>query len=99
MIWKYKSYGSLSIDELYQILRVRQEVFVIEQDCNYLDADNLDKYSVHLLCYKKNILIAYMRIYFNADNVNEISFGRCNEITDSEGFTIADIVEVLPHSN
>lgn len=31
--------------------------------------------------------------------INEISFGRCNEITDSEGFTIADIVEVLPHSN
>ena len=31
--------------------------------------------------------------------INEISFGRCNEITDNEGFTIADIVEVLPHSN
>ena len=31
--------------------------------------------------------------------IHEISYGRCNEITDSQGFTIADIVEVLPHSN
>ena len=76
MIWKCKTYGSLSIDELYQILRVRQEVFVIEQDCNYLDADNLDKYSVHLLCYKKDILIAYVRIYTNPNNSSEVSFGR-----------------------
>ena len=76
MIWKCKNYSSLSTDELYQILRIRQEVFVIEQDCNYLDADNLDQDSAHLLCYKQDVLISYMRIYFNADNVNEISFGR-----------------------
>jgi len=76
MIWKCKNYSALSTDELYQILRIRQEVFVIEQDCNYLDADNLDKESEHLLCYKQDVLIAYMRIYLNADNVNEISFGR-----------------------
>ena len=76
MIWKCKSYSSLSIDELYQILRIRQEVFIIEQDCNYLDADDLDKYSDHLLCYKQDLLIAYMRIYNNPDNLNELSFGR-----------------------
>ena len=76
MIWKCKSYNSLSIDELYQILRIRQEVFVIEQDCNYLDADNLDKDSNHLLCYKQDVLIAYMRIYINPDNLSEVSFGR-----------------------
>lgn len=76
MIWKCKNYSSLSIDELYQILRIRQEVFVIEQDCNYLDADNLDKDSDHLLCYKQDVLIAYMRIYINPNNVNKLSFGR-----------------------
>lgn len=76
MIWKCITYDNLSIDELYQILRIRQEVFIIEQDCNYLDADNLDKDSQHVLCYNHDELIAYMRIYTKPHNLTQISFGR-----------------------
>ena len=76
IIWKWKTYDALSIDELYQILKIRQEVFIIEQDCNYLDADNLDQVSQHLLAYKDNQLIAYMRIYPNPNNPKCLSFGR-----------------------
>jgi len=76
MIWKCKAYDLLSVDELYQILKIRQEVFIIEQDCNYLDADGLDQYSQHLLCYKQAELIGYMRIYIKPDNLTHISFGR-----------------------
>lgn len=44
-----KPYYDLSLDELYEILRARQEVFVVEQNCPYQDADGKDKYAHHLL--------------------------------------------------
>ena len=76
IIWKMKYYNELSTDLLYQILKVRQEVFVIEQQCNYLDADDFDQFSYHLMGFKKNKLVAYMRIV-NAGHIYEnISFGR-----------------------
>ena len=53
IIWKMKYYNELSTDLLYQILKVRQEVFVVEQQCNYLDADEFDQFSYHLMGLKK----------------------------------------------
>ena len=41
---------NLSTDELYEMLRLRAEVFVVEQDCSYQDLDNNDQLSHHLLC-------------------------------------------------
>ncbi len=61
---------------LYMILRIRQEVFIIEQNCHYLDADGVDQKSYHLLGFSDNILVSYMRIV-NSDSLSEqISFGR-----------------------
>ena len=58
------------------ILRIRQEVFIIEQNCNYLDADGVDQKSHHLLGFSDNILVSYMRIV-NSDPLSKhISFGR-----------------------
>ena len=74
--WFHKEYEDLSRDELYNILRLRQEVFIIEQHCNYLDADNYDIKSSHLMAYKENQLIAYMRIVPAGAIYLNISFGR-----------------------
>ena len=74
--WVHKYYNNLLRDELYEILRLRQEVFIIEQNCNYLDADNYDKQSLHLMGYKKNQLIAYMRILPEKVLYLNTSFGR-----------------------
>ena len=76
MKWYCKDYNELSVDELYSILRVRQEVFIIEQNCNYLDADNYDKTSKHLMCVKNQELIAYMRIIPIQGMFETIYFGR-----------------------
>ena len=48
MQWKLKSFGELTPQELYGILRLRSEVFVVEQDCVYLDADGYDDKCLHL---------------------------------------------------
>ena len=74
--WKLKYYNELSIEMLYMILRIRQEVFIIEQNCNYLDADGVDQKSYHLLGFLDNTLVSYMRIV-NSDPLSKhISFGR-----------------------
>ncbi len=48
IIWKTKTFDELSTQELYQILRLRSEVFVVEQNCVYQDIDNKDQKALHL---------------------------------------------------
>ena len=76
MEWFCKKYNELSRVELYEVLKIRQEVFIIEQNCHYLDADGYDQYARHLFCSKDNKIIAYMRIVNSGVIYDHISFGR-----------------------
>jgi ElaA protein len=60
--WVFKPFHQLSVDELYQLLQLRSEVFVVEQNCVFQDMDNKDQHSHHLLGYSVNLLAAYTRI-------------------------------------
>ncbi len=62
MIWSLRKFESLTINELYSILQLRNEVFVIEQNCIYPDLDNKDQIAMHLMCFDKDQLIAYTRL-------------------------------------
>ena len=57
-----KAFAELSLQELYNIMVLRQEVFVVEQNCPYLDADGKDEASYHLLGYENGEIIAYTRL-------------------------------------
>ena len=61
-IWICKKMEELTVSELYSILRLRSEVFVVEQNCVYLDADGRDLGSYHLCGWLENQLLAYCRI-------------------------------------
>lgn len=61
--WIYKTYEELSLDELYSILKLRSEVFVVEQNCVYLDLDDKDRLCWHLMGMDGNRLVTYMRIF------------------------------------
>ena len=74
--WNLIYYSDLSKDLLYQILKIRQEVFIIEQDCHYLDADGYDQYSHHLIGIKDGKILAYMRIVDAGKIYKHKSFGR-----------------------
>lgn len=63
MEWIFKEYNELRLNELYELLKLRAKVFVVEQDCAYQDLDGKDAQATHLLGYKKNKLIAYSRIF------------------------------------
>ena len=75
--WKIKSFEELSNSELYNILSLRMEVFVVEQNCPYQDADGKDLKSLHLMGFDENgNLIAYSRIVPAGISFNEVSIGR-----------------------
>ena len=64
IIWSLDPFSALTSDELYRILAIRQEVFILEQGCFYLDADGLDQRALHLRGYtKEGMLCAYLRAY------------------------------------
>lgn len=76
MNWKIKNYASLSPDELYRILQLRNEVFVVEQNCIYQDADGKDFKAFHLFAQQQDEIIAYARIFKSGDYFDKASIGR-----------------------
>jgi ElaA protein len=62
MHWILKTYKELSLDELYAILKLRSAVFVVEQNCVFLDMDDKDQGSHHLMGWEDSKLIAYTRL-------------------------------------
>ena len=74
--WEYKNFDELSSAELYSILKLRSEVFVVEQDCVYLDMDDKDQQSFHLCGWDNNNLVAYARILPPGLAFEEASIGR-----------------------
>ena len=76
MDWVLKSFDELSNHELYKILQLRCEVFVLEQNCPYLDEDDKDQNSYHLMGWKDDLLAAYTRILPAGLAFEEASIGR-----------------------
>ena len=74
--FKIKDFNQLSTQELYSILQLRSEVFVVEQDCVYQDLDGKDQLAYHVLGYKDSILIAYARVFKPGDYFSKSSIGR-----------------------
>lgn len=71
-----KYFSELNTTELYEILQLRSEVFIVEQDCVYQDIDFKDQKSLHIIGYKNNKIVAYTRIFKPGDYFNNASIGR-----------------------
>ncbi len=66
-----KNFSKLSTEEIYNILKLRSEVFVVEQNCVYQDIDEKDQKATHLFIEKNNEIIAYTRIFKKGDYYEE----------------------------
>lgn len=71
-----KKFEELDIHQLYGIMELRSEVFVVEQDCVYQDIDGKDQKALHVIGIKDNKIIAYTRAFKAGDYFDEASFGR-----------------------
>jgi ElaA protein len=74
--WLLKKFEELSPYQLYSILQLRNEVFVVEQNCVFQDADDKDQNSHHLMGFDNNKLIAYTRIVPPGEAYEQASIGR-----------------------
>lgn len=76
IIWKTKAFDALSLNELYEILRLREQVFIVEQQCAYDDLDNKDQKALHVMGILNNKIVAYSRIFKAGDYLENASIGR-----------------------
>ena len=76
MNWNFKTFNKLTKIELYSLLRLRAEVFVVEQDCPYQDVDNKDQKALHVFAVENEEVIAYTRVFKPGDYFQEASIGR-----------------------
>jgi len=76
MIIKVKKFNEFSVEELYEVLQLRSEVFVVEQDCVYQDLDGKDQKALHVLGYADDRLVAYTRLFKRGIYFEEASLGR-----------------------
>lgn len=76
MNFTVKNFEALSKLELYKILQLRAEVFVVEQDCVYQDVDGKDEKALHVFLKKDDKIIAYSRIFKPGDYFEKSSIGR-----------------------
>ncbi|SHI40700.1 GNAT family N-acetyltransferase [Flavobacterium terrae] len=74
--FKIKPFEALSTQELYEVLKLRIEVFVVEQNCIYQDIDGKDSKAIHVLGYYNGDLAAYCRIFDAGYYFDEASIGR-----------------------
>ena len=76
MNYKIKRFSELTTKELYEILKVRAEVFVVEQNCVYQDLDSKDEVAFHLFLEDNGEIISYLRILPKGISYSETSIGR-----------------------
>ena len=76
MIISIKTFEALTKRELYSLLQLRSEIFVVEQDCVYQDIDGLDEIAIHVMGFKQDELVAYTRIFRPGDYFEEACIGR-----------------------
>ncbi|CAA9195192.1 GNAT family N-acetyltransferase [Flavobacterium collinsii] len=74
--WKIKPFEALNVNELYDLLKLRSEIFVVEQNCVYLDLDGKDKKALHLIGEYDGKTVAYVRLFDAGISFDNASIGR-----------------------
>ena len=102
---KVKKFKELTTQELYGLLQLRSEVFVVEQDCVYQDIDYKDQKALHVIGIKNDKIVAYTRVFKPGDYFKYASIGRVvvaeNERNFKYGYDImeASIKAISTHYN
>ncbi|WNF38210.1 GNAT family N-acetyltransferase [Bacillaceae bacterium IKA-2] len=76
MLWKLKTFEQLTNSELYNIIKERTNIFVVEQNCPYPELDDMDQAAYHLFCETESQINAYCRIIPKGHKYREVSIGR-----------------------
>jgi ElaA protein len=91
-VWGWKTFKELSIEELYNILWLRQAAFVVEQDCPYFDIDGQDQAFLHLIGQFEDKLVGYLRLMPPQESNSPVYFGRVVVDKKYRGHGVAKIL-------
>lgn len=80
-----KKFGELTICELYNIYKLRNEVFIVEQNCPYQDIDENDKVSVHVIMTENGKTIGYLRVLPAGASCENVAIGRVISVDRRKG--------------
>lgn len=86
LILHKKAFQELTLDELYEILRIRSEVFVVEQNCVYQDLDYDDQQAIHLWLSENDKVVALCRVCPAGTHMREVSVGRVITTERGKGY-------------
>ena len=71
-----KKFNELTLEELYEIVKIRAAVFVVEQKCAYQDLDDVDQEAYHVYVKEEGKMVAYLRVVDKGKRLDEVSVGR-----------------------
>ncbi len=98
-----KKFEELTTKELYEILKARAEIFIMEQNINYQDMDNIDYKSIHFFYQEGELVTAYLRAFYQNDNKDIVQIGRVLTINHGNGLgkklleeSLVEIKKLLP---
>jgi len=83
--FKIFKFSELTLEQLYILLKLRAEIFIVEQACAFLDPDGKDFVALHLIGTEQNNIIAYLRIFPPTEIQTHITFGRVLTATSARG--------------
>lgn len=90
-----KSFGELTVEELYEVLELRSKVFVVEQNCVYQDIDGVDRIARHVFIPGESGVLAYARVHPKADESGVFRLGRIVTDARGQGFGMAVLTAAL----
>ena len=90
--WILRPFERLTAGELYIVLRLRSRVFVVEQNCLYLDMDDRDQAAFHLLGMRDDSLVAYARLFAPGAYYQESAIGRILTAPEARGTGIGRLL-------
>lgn len=85
MSFIFKTFQELTVNELYDLLKLRAEIFVVEQDCVYNDLDDYDKEAVHIFYVENGKIVATARLLQPGTRFADFSIGRVVVSIDKRG--------------
>ena len=80
-----KKFNELTTKELYEILKARSEIFIMEQNIHYIDMDNVDYKSLHCFFMENDKVIAYLRAFYENDDKDIVRIGRVLTLSHGKG--------------
>jgi ElaA protein len=80
-----KKFDELTVNELYEIIKLRAAVFVVEQNCAYQDLDDVDQEAYHVYLQEKGEIVAYLRVVDKGKRLDEVSIGRVISLKRRQG--------------